>query len=126
MKYYILTFAIVVFGCKNNPETTTSLESDDKIFSECDSISKQAETDYNNGIREYTTMGLVEATKFEIFYSDFMKQNYNIKIRANCVPTFLSQCYEQSMAFKIEEEYGEDFMQTTREKAKTEFNKMQK
>lgn len=88
MKYWILTFAILIFGCKNNPVKTTSLESDDKIFSECDSLSKQAEIDYKNGIREYTMMGLVEVTKFEMFYSDFMKRNYNITMKANCVPNY--------------------------------------
>ena len=71
-------------------------------------------------------MGLVEATELEMHYSDFMKRNYNITMKANCVPTFLDECYAQSMAFEIEEEYGENFMQLTREKAKKEFNEQRK
>jgi len=126
MKYWILTFAIFFFGCKNNREKPPTLELTDPILIECDSMSKKAETDYKNGIREYTMMGLVVATELEIHYSDYMKRNYNITMKANCVPSFLDECYANSMAFEIEEEYGEDFIKLTREKAEIEFNKKRK
>ncbi len=126
MKYWILTFAILIFGCKNKREKPLTLELTDPILIECDSMSKKAETDYKNGIREYTIMGLVYATELEMYYSDYMKRNYNITMKANCVPTFLDECYAQSMVFEIEEEYGENFMKLTREKAELEFNSKRK
>ena len=126
MKYWIITFAILFLRCKNNREKSPTLELTDQILIECDSLSKKAETDYKNGIREYTIMGLVEATELEMHYSDFMKRNYNITMKVNCVPTFLTECYAESMIFEIEDEYGKDFMRLTREKAEAEFNKQRK
>jgi hypothetical protein len=126
MNYRILIFIIFIFGCKNNAEKLPTPELTDSILIECDSVSKKAETDYKNGIREYTMTGLVVATELEIHYSDFMKRNYNITMKANCVLTLLNQCYDQSMALQIEEEYGEDFIRLTREKAEIEFNQQQK
>jgi len=91
-----------------------------------DSINRKAKADYKNGIREYTVLGLVEATEFEIYYSDFMKRNYNITMKANCTPTTLAEYYAESMIYEIENEYGENFMELTRIKAEKEFNKQRK
>ncbi len=93
------------------------------LIGECDSISEKAKTDYENGVREYTVLGLVESTEFEMFYSNYMQQNYNISMKANCVPTMLDECYAEAMIAEIEKEYGADFIEQVREKAKVEFDK---
>ncbi|GGG60783.1 hypothetical protein [Bizionia arctica] len=126
MKYWILTLTMLIFGCKNNQEKQPTLELADPILIECDSMYEKAEADYKNGIKEYTIMGLVYATELEMYYSDFMKRNYNITMRVNCVPNYPQSCYEESMNYEIEEEYGEDFMKLTREKAEMEFNEQRK
>ena len=96
------------------------------ILIECDSMSKKAKTDYKSGIREYTIMGLVIATELEMHYSDYMKRNYNITMKANCVPSLHDECYAQSMTSEIEKEYGEDFMRLTRERAEAEYKEQGK
>lgn len=93
---------------------------------ECDSISKIAEVDYKNGIKQYTIMGLVEATPFVTYYTEFMKHNYNIVIGANCVPTLKDECYNNTMIEQIENEYGTDFINKSYEKSEKEFNKLKK
>ncbi len=89
----------------------------------CDSISEKAKTDYKNGTREYIVMGLVEDTEFEMYYSDYMQRNYNITMKANCVPTILEECYAESMIDEIEKEYGADIIELTKVKAQIEFCK---
>ena len=78
MNYRIVLLAFIIFGCKNNRENPPTSELVDLISMECDSLSQKAVTDYKNGIREYTLMGLVYTTELELYYSDFMKRNYNI------------------------------------------------
>ena len=123
MKSGILLLILIIFSCKNKQNETNISEFNDPIFVECDSLTKNAEKDYQNGIREYTIMGTVYLTEFEKYYSDFMKEKYNITIKANCVPDFPKTCYEESLNYEIEEEYGKDFIKLTREKAEIEFNK---
>ena len=68
MNYRILILALIIFGCKSNREKPPTLELNEPIFIECDSISKKAVIDYKNGIREYDILGTVEMTEFEQFY----------------------------------------------------------
>lgn len=96
------------------------------ILSECDSLAKLANTDYESGIRKHTTFGMVEATEFEQFYSKMLEVQYDIKTRSSCTINFNYECYYNSMNREIEKEYGENFMSDTREKAEIEFNKLNK
>ena len=123
MKSGILILILIILSCKNKQNETNISELNDPIFVECDSLTKKAEKDYGSGIREYTIMGTVYLTEFEKYYSDFMKEKYNITMKVNCVPNFPETCYKETLNYKIEEEYGEDFIKLTREKAVIEFNK---
>jgi len=124
MKYWILTFAIFIFGCKYNREKLPTLEMNEPILVECDSMSKKAEADFKNGIREYDILGTVEMTEFESFYWKFMEEKYKIVIKANDQPSFLEECYAESMNYEIEKEYGEDFIENTINEAKIEYHKL--
>jgi hypothetical protein len=127
MKYWILLLLTILltFGCKNKSEKQ-SLYDSDPFFKECDSLTKKAKLDYKNGIRDYTIMGTVYLTDFEMFYSEFMKRNYKVRMKANCVPEFPQECYESTLNYELEKEYGENFIEQTRKHAKTEFEKEQK
>tara|TARA_R110002050_G_scaffold298974_1_gene463408 strand:+ start:1406 stop:1783 length:378 start_codon:yes stop_codon:yes gene_type:complete len=122
MKNISFSFLIIllIFGCKNEPEKI-SLYSSDPYFKGCDSLTKKAELDYKNGTRDYTIMGTVYLTEFERYYSEFMKTNHNITMKANCTPEFPQECYETSLNSMLEKEYGENFIELTRKKAKSEF-----
>lgn len=124
MNYRILILTFIIFGCKSNREKLPTLELTEPIFIECDSISKKAITDYKNGIREYDILGTVEMTGFEQFYWKFMEEKYKIVIKANDQPSFLEECYAESMNYEVEKEYGEDFINNTINEAKIEFNKL--
>ena len=95
------------------------------IITSCDSISDIAKTDYDNGKRQYTIMGMVELDDFQLFYNDYMESKYNIDIRANCMPQFLDDCYNAGMMTRIEEQYGVNFITNSYEEARKEFNKTQ-
>ena len=124
MKYWILTFTIFIFGCKNNREKPPTLELNEPILIECDSMSTKAETDFKNGIRVYDILGTVELTEFESFYWKFMEEKYEIIIKANDEPSFLEECYAESMNYEIEKEYGEGFINNTIKEARIEFDKL--
>jgi hypothetical protein len=94
------------------------------MLRECDSISKLAKEDYKNGKRQHTTLGYVPYSEFEEFYSDFMLKTYNIITKASCSIDFNDECYYNSMNREIEKEYGENFMDKSRKKAKIEFEKI--
>jgi hypothetical protein len=117
---FSLLIILLIFGCKNEPEKISHFSSD-PYFKRCDSLTKKAEFDYKNGTRDYTIMGTVYMTEFELYYSDFMKRNYNIRMKANCTPEFPQECYETSLNSKLEKEYGGNFIELTRKKAKSKF-----
>jgi len=123
MKYWILTFVIFIFGCKNNREKPTTLEMNEPILIECDSMTKKAEADFKNGIREYDILGTVVMTEFESFYWKFMEEKYKVLIKANDQPSFLEECYAESMNYEIEKVYGVDFIERTIKEARIEFKK---
>ncbi len=126
MKYCILTFVLFVFGCKASREKPPTLELNEPNLIECDSMKKKAETDFKNGVLEYDILGTVEMTEFESFYWEYMQEKYKIVIKSSDQPSFLEECYAESMNYEIEEEYGKDFMKLTREKAEMEFKKQRK
>ena len=124
MNYRILILAFIIFGCKSNREKPPTLDLNEPIFVECDSISKKAVIDYKNGIREYDILGTVEMTEFEQFYWKFMEEKYKIVIKANDQPSFSEECYAESMNYEVEKEYGEDFIDRTINKARIEYKKL--
>ena len=107
---------------KNNIPKPPKIEVD----VECEKMEKKAIKDFNNGIREYNYLGLVIATKFEVYYSDYMKREYNIIIKASCTANYLEDCYSEIMNDEIERKYGLGFMEKTRKKAKRKFKKNNK
>ena len=124
MNYRILIFVFVFFGCKNNPKKPPTLELNEPIFIECDSIKKVAVNDYKNGIRIYDILGTVELTEFEQFYWKFMEEKHKIVVKANDQPSFMEECYAESMNYEIENEYGEDFIEKTINEARIEYEKI--
>jgi len=119
----VLSLFAIILGCKSISEKPPSI-SDYPILRECDSIGQIAKSDYKNGIREYDILGTLEMTKFEQFYWKFMKEKYQIEIKANDQPSFQEECYAESMNSEIEEEYGKGFINKTIKDAKIEFEKL--
>lgn len=123
MNYRILIIFFIIFGCKINREKPPTIELNGPIFIECDSLIKKAVTDFKNGIREYDILGTVEMTEFEQFYWKYMKEKYDIVIKANDQPSAIDECYAESMNDEIEKEYGEDFIDRTINEARIEYKK---
>jgi hypothetical protein len=123
-KYIQMFFILVCFTVScNQASDSEKVKFDISLLNTCDSLRNKAIHDYNSGIKNYTIMGTVEANDFKIFYNDYMEKNFNITLSANCSPDFPGSCYQTTMNSKIEEEYGVNFIKTTRKKASIEFEK---
>ncbi|ADR23156.1 hypothetical protein MATR_29950 [Marivirga tractuosa] len=116
---YIFIILSFLAACTTSAEKTTELN--DPIFRECDSLIEKASLDFENGIRDYTIMGTVYATEFEMFYFEYMKEHHDVTIKASCVIDFPRECYQSAMNSLIEKELGEDIIEKTRKAAKEEF-----
>lgn len=119
-KQLIIVFAVIFSSC--NSSTNPDVGIKDPFMDQCDSLMDLAKHDFNNGVRDYTIMGLLRATDFEIYYSDYMKTNYNIRIKASCVINFPIECYQSTLNTEIEKELGES-IEKIREELKQDFEK---
>ena len=51
-------------------------------------------------------------------------EKYKIIIKANDQPSFIEECYAESMNYEIENEYGEGFIDRTINEARTKYKKL--
>ncbi len=123
MKYFIITLMLLILGCKEKSPKPPNFQFKEPILIKCDSMRHVAKTDYDNGIREYNLLGSVEMTELELFYWDYMRDKYKITIKTNDVPSFLEECYAESMNDEVEKEYGSEFIDKTYREAEIEFAK---
>ena len=121
MKLFFIIILLLVLSCKSSSKTSLPSLDDYPILKACDSIGKIAESDYKKGIKVYDILGEYTISDFEQFYSEFMKQKYNIVIKASSQPSFEQECYAQSMNYEIEKQYGKGFIDKTYEEAKIEY-----
>ena len=97
----------------------------------CEDGDKDAKKDFNNGIYNSYSYGLLIslATKkseigFDLFYEDYLRKKYLINLEhRGCVITDYSSCYSATMDNLINEKFGIDIFKQTRKEAKKLFKK---
>ena len=93
---------------------------------DCQREINRAVDDYKKGEKKYIILGLLVADEFQMYYKDYMLNEYNISVEANCNPNFKEQCYANAMENEIENEFGKKFIDRTLVQAKKKYRKINK
>lgn len=122
MKYIIL----FLFFLSCNTQKTISSVPQFINDVDCQEEINRAVDDYRKGEKKYIIQGLVVADEFQMYYKDYMLNQYNISVEANCNPNFKEQCYANAMENEIENEFGEKFIDRTLVQAKKKYRNINK
>lgn len=122
MKYIILF--LFFLSCNTQKSITSAPQFINDV--DCQEEINRAVDDYRKGKKKYIIQGLVVADEFQMYYTDYMLNGYNISVEANCNPNFKEQCYANAMENEIENEFGKKFLIKTLEQAKRKYRKIKR
>lgn len=90
----------------------------------CEQAKERATKDFEAGKMSLTSYGLIasEDYYFDDFYRNYLKENYQVEYgNGGCIVWDALLCYEDTMLELIENKYGANFFERTRNEAKKEY-----
>lgn len=96
-------------------------------FGSCEKGVKRAKNDFNQGIYNSYSYGLVSDVnpEFTKFYKNYMLEKYKIKTgNQGCVVTDEKSCYTTEMNLLLRKKYGENIFKRSKTEAKIAYGKL--
>ncbi|WP_291150802.1 hypothetical protein [Flavobacterium sp. UBA7680] len=124
MKHFIL--ALIFSGLSAYSQQKYIIEKDSIRFKNCNEGVVEAQTDFNNGIYNSFSYGLLIQIdpKFDEFLENYRKEKYGIISKnLGCVITEYSKCYSEKMDELIFIKFGKDIFERSRKEAKKIYKK---
>jgi hypothetical protein len=121
MKNIIYISFFLIFGLSFS-QNENPKKSDSIVWRKvtCESGTEQAKLDFNNGIYNCFSYGLILERNSELssYIRNYTKNKYGINTKnAGCVITEYSQCYSKTMDDLVLEKFGNDIFEKSRKEA---------
>lgn len=127
MKNIIYISFLLIFGLSFS-QNENPKKSDSIVWRKvtCESGTEQAKLDFNNGIYNCFSYGLIFERNPELssYIRNYTKNKYGIDTKnEGCVITEYSQCYSKSMDDLVLEKFGNDIFEKSRKEAEELYKK---
>jgi hypothetical protein len=127
MKNIIYISFLLIFGLSFS-QNENPKKSDSIVWRKvtCESGTEQAKLDFNNGIYNCFSYGLIFERNPELssYIRNYTKNKYGIDTKnAGCVITEYSQCYSKTMDDLVLEKFGNDIFEKSRKEAEELYKK---